>query len=54
MNTTLATFMKLALTAVVIAGLLFMTGYSLLEDESDKHIQHIDETIDENLKDFGK
>ncbi len=46
--------MKLALTAVVISGLLYMVGYSLLEDESDKQIKYIDENIDEGLKNFGK
>lgn len=42
MNTSLATFMKIALTATVIAALIFAVAYRMLEDESDKYKTHIE------------
>ncbi|WP_164908653.1 hypothetical protein [Halobacillus litoralis] len=34
MNTTLSTFMKIALTVITIGALLFGTAYTLIENES--------------------
>lgn len=33
MNTSIAQFMKIALTVVVIAGLLFVVGYKMIDSE---------------------
>lgn len=50
MNTTLSTFMRIALTATVIAALVFVVAYKMLENESDKYKNHIEIHETEALK----
>lgn len=38
MNTTLATFLKIGVSVIVIAALLFGVGYQTIEDESNHYI----------------
>lgn len=42
MNTTLTTFLKLAVTVTVIGALLFGVGYQLVMDESDHYNLEVD------------
>ncbi|NLP52204.1 hypothetical protein [Bacillus sp. RO1] len=37
MNTSIATFMKVALTVTVIVACLFVVGYTLVDDESEAY-----------------
>ncbi|MFE7064179.1 hypothetical protein ACFVAD_18780 [Sutcliffiella sp. NPDC057660] len=37
MSTSLATFMKIALTVTVIVACLFMVGYKMIDDETDAY-----------------
>ncbi|MCM3619737.1 hypothetical protein M3936_19385 [Sutcliffiella horikoshii] len=37
MNTSISTFMKVALTVTVIVACLFMVGYKLVDDETDAY-----------------
>lgn len=53
MNKTLATFMKIALTAVVISGLLFYVGYKMLDDESDLYEEYVETEVNDVLVDFN-
>jgi F0F1-type ATP synthase membrane subunit b/b' len=50
MNTTLTTFMKMAITVVVISALLFIVAYKMLDEESDEYKTHIEENVNEALK----
>mgnify|MGYP001770864254 FL=1 len=38
MNTTLTTFLKIGVTVIVIAALLFSVGYQTVEDEVNHYI----------------
>ncbi|EAR66182.1 hypothetical protein B14911_10622 [Bacillus sp. NRRL B-14911] len=49
MNTTIATYMKLALTAVTISGLIFFVAYNLLDKESDKYKEQVESKENEIL-----
>jgi len=50
MNKTLATFMKLALTATVISALIFIVCYKMLEDESDEYKTYIETHTNDALR----
>lgn len=41
MNTSLATFLKIAVTVVVISALLFSVGYQMIQNESHSYDQEI-------------
>ncbi|WP_209124350.1 hypothetical protein [Alkalihalobacillus sp. BA299] len=41
MGTSLATFMKIAVTVIVISAILFSVGYQMIEDESNSYDQEI-------------
>jgi hypothetical protein len=41
MGTSLATFMKLAVTVIVISAILFSVGYQMIETESNSYDQEI-------------
>jgi hypothetical protein len=49
MNTTLTTFLKLAVTVTVIVALLFSVGYQLIMDESEHYNLEIDQLKNEAL-----
>ncbi len=49
MNTSLATFMKIAVTVTVIGALLFVVGYQMLEDETGVYDQKIQDTTNDTL-----
>lgn len=40
-ETSLSTFMKVALTAVIIVSLLFGVAYSTLEDKTAEYDEHV-------------
>jgi hypothetical protein len=42
--------MKLALTTVVIAGLIFYVAYKMLDDETTKYQTHIETHLNEAFK----
>lgn len=41
MNTALAKFMSVAVTAVIMVGLVFGVAYKMVQDKSDEHENHI-------------
>lgn len=45
MNTTLAKFMSLAVTAIVVAGLIFVAAIDLLKSEASENKNYIEENI---------
>lgn len=50
MNDTLAKFMKVALTTIVISALIFVVAYKMLADQSDKYQKHIEDRKTEALQ----
>ena len=49
MKTTIATFMKIAVTTVVIAALLFGVGYKMTVDESHFYDDNMDKNVNSAL-----
>lgn len=43
MNTSLSTFMKIAVTVIVISALLFSVGYQMVIDESEHYEMEIND-----------
>ncbi|UAL49887.1 hypothetical protein K7887_22480 (plasmid) [Sutcliffiella horikoshii] len=50
MNSSISTFMKVALTVTMIVGLLFMVGYTLVDGEVANYKGDIESTDNHGLK----
>ncbi|WP_169793827.1 hypothetical protein [Sutcliffiella cohnii] len=49
MNITISTFMKIAVTVIVISALLFSVGYQMVVDESNHYDSELDRYKNESL-----
>jgi len=50
MNTTIAKFMGLAITVIIIASLIFISMVNTLSSESEKYSTHIDDNMNEFIQ----